>query len=167
MGEEIQTSPQKDEPKGVGGWLLFFCIGLVALGPSRTLDQLGKMWDELKLGTVFPVIREIAAIETIVAVLVMVYGMIVGIMIWRGNRRGRTLARQYLVIRILISLSLCGLAVWWGYATFSGLVGRRVTVAIIPSTALEIGVCLLWWCYFTYSKRVRHTYGNAQKLSSY
>ena len=158
MTEEIQSASKKDEPKGVGGWLLFFCFGLVVLGPVRTMESLNKTWDQLHSRTVFPVVRELAFIATTVVLLMTLYGMIVGVLIWKGSRHGRTLARQYLVIRATLSFLLAALAILWGYYTFAVRGAKMMGPAVASSTFLEIGVCLVWWTYFTYSKRVRNTY---------
>ncbi len=93
----MNAEDMNKEPRGVGGWLLFFCFALVALGPPGTLENLHKMWEHLQSG-VFPVVRQIAILETVGALLITVYGIVVGILIWRGSQRGRNLARQYLVI---------------------------------------------------------------------
>lgn len=150
---------KEDEPKGVGGWLLFFCFALTILGPPRTIENLGRMWDNLKPGSVFPVVRQLAMIETVATLLITVYGIVVGILIWRGSARGRTLARQYLLIRAASSVLLSLLTVMWAYNTFAIRTAKAVAVATVPESALEVGICLIWWTYFTYSKRVRNTYG--------
>ncbi|MEY2486747.1 MAG: hypothetical protein QOH39_2395 [Verrucomicrobiota bacterium] len=167
MGEESLSAPEKRTPKGVGGWLLIFCVGQILIAPLVSLNHLAVMWNFMRLHTVFPVVRQHGTIVTVVSLLVTLYGMIVGISIWKGSPHGRILARQYLVIRILIALFMTALIAWWALG-FGGQFARRVFPRLLPSTALEVAGCLLWWCYFTYSKRVRNTYCNtgAQEIES-
>ena len=156
MDEVASVDPKKAELKGVRGWLLFFCIGQVSLAPSNALQDINKLWD--KIGPhPFPVVRQIAVIDTVVTVTVMLYGMIVGILIWRRHSAGRSLARQYLVVRMVVAFLVCALMVAWAY-NFSVKLGPKMAFATVPWTALEIAVAILWWCYFTYSKRVRNTF---------
>ena len=154
----MNAEDMNKEPRGVGGWLLFFCFALVALGPPGTLENLHKMWEHLQSG-VFPVVRQIAILETVGALLITVYGIVVGILIWRGSQRGRNLARQYLVIRATVALVLAAVPTLWAYRGFGFHAAKTVGRTLISATFFEIGICLIWWTYFTYSRRVRNTYG--------
>lgn len=156
MDELPAAEPKNAEPKGVKGWLLFFCISQVFFLPSNTLKHVDWMWN--KIGPhPFPVAKQLATIDTIVSVAVALYGMIVGILIWRRHGASRSLVRVYLVVRMLIAFFSCGLLVLWAY-NFARTFGRRMAIATIPLASLEIAVAILWWCYFTYSKRVRNTF---------
>jgi type IV secretory pathway VirB6-like protein len=106
-------------------------------------------------------VRQYEIVATAVTVLVMIYGIVVGIFIWRGSARGRSLARQYLVVRIAVAFLFCALSLAWAYYCFSALTAKRMAVTMAPLTLVEIAVALIWLGYFTYSKRVRNTYPTA------
>ncbi len=153
---ESETSPRK-ELKGVGGWLLFFCFGQVVFAPQSTIRAINSFWDQIGPHP-FPVVRQIAIIITCEFSAIAVYGFVVGILIWRGSKRGRTIARQYLVVRaVLAAVTLLLLAAWANYG-FGPAAADKMLAAAGPMTALELGVLLLWLAYFTYSKRVWNTY---------
>jgi hypothetical protein len=48
----------------------------------------------------------------------------------------------------------------WGYNAFGPDAAQRIALAIIGPGSVEIGTCLIWFAYFTYSRRVRNTYGD-------
>ena len=102
--------------RGVGG-VLFFCFCLAILRPSHTMNNLLETWSELKPGT-FPVVRQLITVDMIVALIVMLYGMVIGILIWNGSPRGKRLAQQYLVIRILVALVIAAIPLIWAYRGF-------------------------------------------------
>jgi|ERR1700693_1230558 Protein of unknown function (DUF2569) len=145
------------EPRGVGGWLLLFCFGQVLFAPPRAFQSILQVWERIGPHP-FPVVRKIADILAIIILAITAYGMIVGILIWRRNRHGRALARQYLIVRIGVSALVFGSLTAWGYNTLGISAAKRMALATITPCAMEIGVCLLWFAYFTYSKRVRNTY---------
>ncbi|PYL55203.1 MAG: hypothetical protein DMF29_03695 [Verrucomicrobia bacterium] len=146
-----------NEPKGVGGWLLLFCFGQVLFAPPRAFLEIQRLWERIGPHP-FPVVRQIAVIIAVIIVAVTVYGMIVGIIIWIGNKRGRMAARQYLVVRIALTVVLFAMAMGWAYHSFGAVAAKRMALSMISPSALEIGTCLIWFCYFTYSRRVRNTY---------
>jgi len=150
------NNDSRHKARGVGG-VLFFCICLVAFGPMHTMDDLHKTWSELKPGT-FPVVRQLVIIDTIVALIVMIYGMVIGILILKGSPRGRRLAQQYLVVRILVRLGIGAIPLIWAYREFGGRGAQIMSTKTMPQMLLEITVCLLWLAYFVCSRRVREAY---------
>jgi hypothetical protein len=146
-------------PKGVGGWLVFFCVGLTILGPLYSIGQLSTSWEQAQPAFAqFPSFKTAIMWENAGSIALLIYGFIVGCMIWSGNPNGREIAKKFLLIRLF------------------GFVGIEVITIIImgdmPSqvVASVIGACvgavlanvfwfLIWWFYFKKSKRVRNTYG--------
>ena len=150
------NNDNKRKARGVGG-VLFFCLCLVGFGPSHTIQDVLKTWQELKPG-IFPVVRQLIVIDTIVALVVMLYGIIVGILIWKGSPGGRRLAQQYLVVRILVALVTGAIPLIWAYRQFGARAAQVLSTALMPQRLLEIAVCLLWLAYFVWSRRVREAY---------
>jgi hypothetical protein len=147
-----------EEPRGVGGWLLLFCIGQVLLAPPRAFQEILQLWERIGPHP-FPVVRQMADIIEIVILVVTVYGITVGVLVWRGKSYGRALARQYLIIRIGVVVLISSSLTAWGYNAFGPEAAQRIALAIIGPGSVEIGTGLIWFAYFSYSKRVRNTYG--------
>jgi hypothetical protein len=157
MNDQTAEPAQKNEPRGVGGWLLLFCFGQVVIAPGTAMRSISSLWE--KIGPhPYPVARQLAVINTCEIIFIAVYGFVVGVLIWRGSKRGRTIARQYLIVRIILDVGVFALVVAWANYGFGQIAARKMAAAVGPMMSLEIGVILLWFAYFTYSKRVRNTY---------
>jgi hypothetical protein len=154
-----------NEPKGVGGWLLLFVFGQVFLGPLSTIEDISQMWDHIGPHP-FPVARQIVNILTVIFVVMAAYGITVGILIWSGNKHSRTLARHYLLIQIGVAVIIFGSLTSWSYNMLGVPGAQRTAASIVSPFAREIGLCLIWFAYFTYSKRVRNTFGPQPKTEA-
>jgi hypothetical protein len=146
-------------PKGVGGWLVVFCIGLTILSPLVSLAQMASTWDSAQAGfSRFPSLKTAVMWENAGTAVLLVYGMVVGCIIWSGHSNGRSVAKTFLVIRLvafivveLIAILLMGdLPSEVMAAGIGGVVGAGMTQLIY---------FLIWWFYFQNSKRVQNTYG--------
>lgn len=148
-----------DGPTGVGGWLVFFCVGLTILSPLFSLGQMVSGWEEAEPAfSRFPTIKSVLIWENLGSIAILIYGFIVGCMIWSGSPQGRNIARRFLLIRLF------------------GFIGVEVVALLImgdlPSEVVAAGIggvvgalfregvyFTIWWLYFKKSKRVRNTYG--------
>jgi hypothetical protein len=146
-----------EEPRGIGGWLLLFCFGQVLFAPPNAFQGIRQIWEGIGPHP-FPVVRQIADILAILILVITAYGMIVGILVWNRNKHGRTLARQYLIVRIGVSLLVFSSLTAWGYNALGISGAKRMALATVTPCSLEIGVSLIWFAYFTYSRRVRNTF---------
>ena len=136
------TPPVVIGPSGVGGWLLFFCIGLTILAPLPMLMRASTGW-RLLPRFLFDDLR-------------MLYGMVVGAALWLARPISLMLLRLYFIIAaataVLGVLNVVAMALRMHESLFlmSGFTG-----------ALEYsGTILLWFAYFRKSARVRNTYGS-------
>ena len=90
----------------------------------------------------------------------VIYGLIVGFIIWTGNQQGRDIARRFLLVRLFGSI---GVAVIIFLIMIVGDL-PKVLVAHVAGTiagemTAEMIYIAVWWSYFKKSKRVRNTYG--------
>lgn len=157
----IKASPLGDVPgpKGVGGWLLFFCVGLTILSPLFSLSQILVDWEEAQPAFAqFPSLKTAAMWEMVGSIALISYGFIVGCMIWGGNPNGREIAKKFLLIRLFGFIGIEFIAV-----VIMGDMPTEVVASLISFAVGEVFVhliwFLIWWFYFKKSKRVRNTYG--------
>lgn len=147
-------------PSGVGGWLLFFCVGVTILSPFFSIGKMALVWEQgSAVFRYYPAFESALYFESIAIALVLLYGFVVGLMIWGGNRAGRRLAKQYLLIRLLgiICIEIITLVL------MSNLPSQLVWAAvdgIIKVIIVEGVYFLIWWLYFKKSIRVRNTYAS-------
>jgi hypothetical protein len=132
-------------PSGVGGWLLFFCISFTILWPLWQLSQYvlyhfafrGPIW---WLGP-----------------LRLVFGIVVGAVLWTGKPAAMPLLRIYYVFAGALTL--------WTLLNWLRLVMRAdihlgFPISFITITGSSIAFLISGVLYFATSERVRATYGS-------
>lgn len=146
-------------PSGVGGWLLFFCVLHTILAPIISVVVMASRWERAEPTFVsFPSLEAAIIFANVQTIAILVYGFVVGRMIWSGNLQGHTLARHYLLIRLFWSIGVGIIAI----LIMPDLPNQRmsaVTRHFVVGVFLELSHFLPWWFYFKKSKRVRNTYG--------
>ncbi len=146
--------PQDTSPKGVGGWLLLYCLSLTVLMPILAIAPFFLFsFSRLHPGLVFrSLIRESYYMVEVIRVL---YGVIVGIALWVGRAIALQLLKIYFVFvavdTLLSFLRLASILLKVHATPFRSL----QFYPLVLSTALSI----LWFLYFRQSERVRNTYG--------
>jgi len=146
-------------PKGVGGWLVFFCVGLTILGPLYSLGQISMNWEKAQPAFAqFPNLKTAVMWENAGSIALLIYGFIVGCMIWSGNPNGREIAKKFLLIRLFgfIGIEFITVVIM---GDMPSQVVASVIGAAIGAVFANLVVFLIWWFYFKKSKRVRNTYG--------
>jgi hypothetical protein len=149
-------------PKGIGGWLLFFCVSLTILSPLNYLYRICKFSLELKQSQLllvqFPNLKTAAMWEFFGIFAILLYGFIVGCMIWNRNPNGRKIAKKFLLIRLFGLIGIVFISI-----IIMGDMPFKVVASVIGSAVSSIFLnfiwFLIWWFYFKRSKRVRNTYG--------
>ena len=146
-------------PKGVGGWLMFFGLGLVILGPLFNFGKMNSSWEQSKPAfDSFPTIRAALVVENIGIVVITIAGIFVGLKILSGNLAGRRLAKIYLKGRLIGFIAVEFIA----FLLMSNLPSEIMPMLIgnfIGVIIAEAVLFTIWWLYFKRSKRVRNTYG--------
>jgi len=146
-------------PRGVGGWLMVFCVGLTILGPIFSFAGMANAWRACEPAfALYPSIKTAVIWENFGSAIIVVYGLVVGATIWGGHPNGRAMAQTYLRVRLggMLAVEFVALSLMANLpgdlvsAGFSGVFGMALR---------EGGYFLIWWFYFKKSTRVRNTYG--------
>ena len=154
----ISSEPDfaKVEIKGVGGWLLFFVIGQLALRPMLFFASLLKSKPIADVAERFPATAKLITIEATIQIALLVGGILVGLALLKtGVRWPVLLTKIYLVANALLNLALAVLYFGNDLPEFA----RKSLIAkgIISGVLVSI-VSFLWFFYFIRSKRVQATY---------
>ncbi len=106
----------------------------------------------------FPTLLTVVYWENFGSIVLLIYGFIVGCIVWSGNPKGRSIARQYLVINWLgfMGMEVIALQMMGGLPTEMMSAASGEVVLGILKTSIGFTV---WWSYFKRSKRVKNTYG--------
>jgi hypothetical protein len=118
-------------------------------------------WEQLQLAFErFPTLENAVFFENIGSTALLLYGFIVGCIVWSGNANGRKIAKQYLLIRLIgnTGIMAVGLLIMGDMPSqfFSGVAEEMVGVFLG-----QVFYFLICWFYFEKSKRVKNTYGPA------
>ena len=123
--------------KGIGGWLLLFCLALTVFGPAlgQRLVFASHRFDT----------------HSLAQLAIILYGLIVGVFVWSVHRFAFTLLWIYFGIRALFSLL-------WILSYTTGAERYRPEQLGVPMRTLTF--VAIWYLYFHTSKRVRATFGH-------
>jgi len=131
-----------DGPRGVGGWLLLFCVWLTIVDPLLELRLLRYLqyatWNWLLLASLG----------------VTVVGVVTGIQLWRVRPQALTCLRLYFAVAV--SLVVAGIIFLLPTLRVIGLFGMAGVAHGWLRALAFLGV---WFAYFKLSRRVRNTYG--------
>lgn len=140
-------------PRGPYGWLLIFAIYYAVVRPLFfAILLLGKGKMELFMDD-FP---STLALQFLSFIAVTIAGLVAGIIVWSGHRRGKFVAVRYLYISILWMLVMQAIDLW-RLTDARDLAHELANVH--PLLLLELTGPTIWIGYFKFSKRVRNTYG--------
>lgn len=145
-------------PTGVGGWLAFFSIALRFLGPIFSFAEMARTWDASH--EINATLKSVMIVENIGVIVLLIYGFIVGQLIWDENKKGYIFAKWYLLIRLLgfifvESISIIMICISDSTSSEDIL---RSTIGVIFLVIRELILFTVWWLYFKYSKRIKNTY---------
>ena len=136
--------------KGVLGWLLVFCISLTIVVPIVQ----GRIALIAISGLAHAhVITLISAVRLMTVGFIYfglsIFSLCAGVSLWREDSRGPALAKVYLCFSAVIVILLYGIFAAGGLQVqLPRIAFRRLVYSIT------------WFCYLTFSKRVRETYSH-------
>jgi len=146
------------EYRGVRGWLLFFCIVLVILGPLYTLGNLANGYTAAsRVADRLPGLMTATIVDTIVSLAVMMLGMFAGICLWTERPSAVAIAKAFLLVRLVYSVFEISLFMAALPPAASDRFLGSATISVIK-TLFFVG---LWYTYLKRSKRVRATYSGS------
>lgn len=135
--------PRAYAAQGVGGALLFFCIAFTILWPLWVLSQYARFNFRMSPLAVIGLLR-------------LVFGVLVGIMLWTRQSAAMVLLRIHLgVTALFTAYNLINFLPFVMHYQFSPLVVWRVFSSFAVSL-IYLGSAVI---YFSVSERVRATYG--------
>jgi len=150
------------EPRGVGGWLLFFCVLATIVGPaffvfflSADLARILANWNGFQLVPTFRLVNDVGGFG------LTAYSIYVGIALWSVKPNAVHTVKTFLIVGLaynvateLACLSL-GTSLWFWAPTPT--VGTTVVDLVGEGASFAI-----WFTYFRESKRVKATYGSLE-----
>lgn len=158
---------KKSDVKGVGGWLLVFCITLVFLTPiccvlSIIFNGILLFQPSLIYMTTRPGSGLIYGFYTVKSFVILIFSLIAGYFIGSGSPNGGVHAGNYFSVRfffVFLEFIMLGKVGYKCYGNISDLLSD------LFFTLIELAFVFAWAMYFKKSIRVKNTYGDNCKPS--
>jgi len=150
------TTEQDTRLRGVGGWLLFFCVSLTVLNPVSTAIFLSiGIMGNAPYFVQYPGLLVLTVIDTAVSVALMAASVYAGVGLWRVRPGAVRIARMFLIAG----------AVYAVLAPFTPLLAGlpaeandALIQAGIQGAGRGVVYYAIWLNYLNRSKRVLATY---------
>lgn len=142
------------ECRGVGGWLYLFIIYVTILRPAWNGYVAFFEW-KLISSEPTPVSFPFVQIIWPMRIVILLFGLYSGVVLWRVQRGAVRIARAYLLAVIFQQGLELALGKWSFLSKFDVLELWRF---IVFQVVMPIGFPLIWYFYFKRSERVAATY---------
>jgi len=142
--------------RGVGGWLMLLCLGMVILTPLRTIYALIMGYNELipYFGVIVGVV-DMLILQILISVGVMSLGICAGIMLFSVKPKAVTWAKAYL-ISLLVSDLVSYIVL--NIPQVSQEVRQLMMQEGLKQSVITVIYVAIWYSYLCKSKRVKATY---------
>jgi Protein of unknown function (DUF2569) len=140
--QPLATQQDTDPFRGVGGFLLIFCVGITVFQP---------------LGCAAEILRN--PHDTFVVVLdlgLAAFSIYTGLTTWRARPDALKLIKVYFIV----TLALAGLMILRVSANIKEIVQQSPSENPVKTGLLTLMFVAVWWSYFAQSKRVKATFGS-------
>jgi uncharacterized protein DUF2569 len=141
-------------PRGVGGWLLFFCLLLIIVFPATVLYQVRGAIDLLRQGvwTEPPLVGRILQVAY---VGLAAFSFTAGLLLLQKHRSAVTVAKVFLVTVTInaMALYLWNVTAHWSTLPYDSVIDLAGAILLRP-----LVFTFVWYAYLANSKRVRNTY---------
>lgn len=150
------AAPVAPRYKGVGGWLLLFCLALTVFSPLITLGSLVASYKEYSqyFGR-FPGLGVITVIDTFLSVGLMAFSIYAGLGLWRIRPGAVQTAKRYLLWCLAY---LVVAAVLPFMAGLPSQANDAMMAEVVKGAARSVAYFAIWYSYLNTSKRVKATY---------
>lgn len=145
------------ELRGIGGWLMFLVLCLTIFGPIASFFFIVYLL--ASAGEVSDTHPEIVSFVTVLLLLVLanaILGLVVGVRLWKVRSGAATRAKQYFLF------GSTAFSVISGFLPVFMLPPAEQIPQAVPAafvrTAIGVGFSILWYFYFTKSRRVAATF---------
>ncbi len=151
-------SDQLIQKKGVGGWLLLFCLSLTVFGPLKTLiTYVISFEDQLDLFDYYPSWQAIFYIDSIFSLFLTIMSIRAGLALWAIKPKAVQIAKNYLLLYFGYSVVAMMLPFFVDFPSSSHSI---LLLQLAKSFFLSMLFFIVWYKYLNVSKRVKATYGS-------
>jgi hypothetical protein len=146
-----------EAPRGVGGWLLLFCVTLTLLMPAATIIATWISWPEAEVLAEWPGLTRALWFSLAGEALIHLYAIRTGILLWREAPGSLARAKRFLLA--LLGWRVAAPFLLTGLAQLPDFAAEAMLAEGLKDSARTAGFVAAWWLYLRRSKRVAATYG--------
>ena len=150
MSEHVGT------PAGVGGWLVFFLIGLGLLSPLMVIVSLVGLYSDPQIaaayGDTWPVLEMFEWLLTAGQLALLWF------MTWRLLRVHVWQTVRIVIVGIWTAAIAIPILEIVGISLISGIAFDAIAAGLVPEFIRGLIYCAIWTAYFLRSERVSNTY---------
>ena len=151
-------APIESPYKGVGGWLLLFCIGLTVLTPVLSLRSLGiSYFETFQYFGQYPGLLVVTIVDTVLSLSLIAFSIYVGVSLWTIRRGAVQMAKRYLVCFLGYHLVAAALPFMAG---LSAEANEGMIMPVVKDVFKAVVYVAIWYSYLNSSKRVSATYNS-------
>lgn len=160
--EEDRAEGEQPVPLiGVKGWLLFFCISLIFIGPIISLPTIIVYLVNINNPLNYdPLSNLILNIDVIVSTLILLLGIHLGITIW--ILRPNSIRYANIFLNIYLGYTILSFLIIFTIVPSYDIIYNSETIALLGDTFREtiysIGFVIVWKLYLKKSERVKNTF---------
>ncbi|PYV92332.1 MAG: hypothetical protein DMG05_04840 [Acidobacteria bacterium] len=150
------VTPVEPRYKGVGGWLLFFCLGLTVFNPLMSLFSLaGSYRESAPYFSQFPGLLVVTGLDTVLSLGLTVFSIYAGASLWRLRPGAVQTAKRY----FLWFLAYQAVAIVLPFmAALPSAPDETMIAQTVKGAFRGIIYVIIWYSYLNKSERVRATY---------
>ena len=143
--------------RGVGGWLMFLILSLTVFGPLAALFTLVFIFTATALAPTLPSsFVSYAIVEALVVVPYAVWGITIGVKLWKLRPNAVKSAKQFLTSGTIPFVVIVNLLPW--ILLSPELRTNQSGPNTVGSIIGGLGAALAWNAYLKKSRRVANTY---------
>lgn len=140
--QHVSATQQVADPlRGVGGWLLLFCVGLIFIAPLYGAAEILENPTD-----VFVIVFDLS---------LAAFSIYTGITIWRIQPIALKLVKAYFIVSLVVAC----LAILGSFSADLKETQGKTTSPLVIGLRLLVYVAI-WWSYFKKSARVKATFGS-------
>jgi hypothetical protein len=148
--------PFQSRCKGVGGWLLLFCLGLTVFSPLLTLGSLAVSYSDVsQYFEQIPGLLHLTVIDTLLSVGLMGFSIYAGVGLWSIRPGAVRSAKRYLLCCLWYQAVAAVLPFMAGLPSAAS---EAMIPEVVKQTVRGVIHVAVWYSYLCKSQRVKATY---------
>lgn len=152
----------KGKLKGIGGFLLLFCLSLIIFNPLFQLAYIGGYTEASKYFSKLPGLKTLMIIDLSWGIPLIIFGIVAGIRLLQLMPNAVKIAKIFLATTVIFSGIKALYYIFYYSKALPGGISYEMIRQCTTGSVRTIVFCVIWYSYLNVSKRVKNTFNIAQ-----